>query len=149
MSEALPLPQRLRALIAAGAWPRTEAEAARQSRGGGPISDELVQRLVPGEHRVYFCSPPFRSVAQLLESGERRFWDECGDLDSIDAARTLLIGDFGLGSDTAIALDYRYPEPALIRLKWDRGSRAPRWAPFFSDFADFAAAFGIEGRRWR
>lgn len=149
MTDAFPLPKRLRAMLDSGAWPMTQREAARQNLEDRPIPDELVRRLVPDEHRIYLFSPPFMSVAQLLEAGERKFWEEFGDLDQIDPARTLLIGDFGLGSDTAIALDYRHPEPTLIRLKWDQGSRTFRWAPFFSDFADFAVAFGIEGRRWR
>jgi hypothetical protein len=140
----LPLPTELRSLIASGAWPLTEQEANRQNLPTGPIPNALVEDLVPGENLLYLHWPPFRTIAERCATGERDFWEEFGALDQIDPARALLIGDFGLGSDAVIVLDYRHPEsPPLIRLAWADGQHRPRWAPFFETFADFARAFEV------
>jgi hypothetical protein len=47
------------------------------------------------------------------------FWSKFGALDQISPELSVLIGDFGLGSDSPILLDYRrdVSAPAVIRLK--------------------------------
>jgi len=149
------LPSELTDLIASGTWPLTEAEANRQNLPTGPIPRELVQRLVPGEDQLVLRPPPFRTIAERCEGagpdgGERKFWQEYGALDQIDPKRAVLIGDFGLGSDAVIVLDYRQaPSPSLIRLAWLDGALRPRWVPFFAVFSEFARAFQLHERRWR
>jgi hypothetical protein len=146
----LELPATLGALIARGAWPLTEAEANRQNLERAPIPRTLVERLVPGESALYLLWPPFRTIAERCADGERKFWSDVGALDQIDAERALLIGDFGLGSDTAIVLDYRRPDsPPLLRLTWTGTPLRTRWVPFFDTFAEFATAFDLEHASWR
>ncbi|HEY7375333.1 MAG TPA: hypothetical protein VIF57_24450 [Polyangia bacterium] len=147
---ALELPAALKELVAAGAWPLTEQEANRQNLAAAPIPAALVQRLVPGEDQIYLFRPPFRTIAERCAGPEAKFWREFGALQEIDPARAVVIGDFGLGSDAVIVLDYRAPaEPSLIRLAWTGGERRPRWVPFFDTFAAFARAFDLAGGRWR
>lgn len=150
MTSSLPLPQSLRSLIETGAWPLTEEDLVHQNLSGGWVDGETVRRLVRDEGQIYFYPPPFRTIAQQLETAERAFWNEHGDLPRIDPARALLLGDFGIGSESAIALDYRDPgEPPLIRLRWEHSGSGPRWVPFFPSFADFDRAFSLASRRRR
>jgi hypothetical protein len=114
------------------------------------VPGELVQRLAPGHDQLYLYPPPFALIAECIARGEGRFWEEWGCLDEVDPRLALLIDDFGLGSDTAIALDYRNRDlPAVIRLAWtaeDQGThwaKKTNWVPFFPTFAEFADAFGI------
>jgi hypothetical protein len=151
----LELPSELRDLIASGRWPLTQAEANRQNLPEGPIPRELVERLVPGEGQLFLLPPPFRTIAERCDGGEwdggeRNFWQEYGALDQIDPKRAVVIGDFGLGSDAVIVLDYRSaPSPSLIRLAWTDGALRPRWVPFFGTFSEFARAFQLHELRWR
>lgn len=146
----LKLPIDLDRLIMMGAWPLSPQECAQQDYDPAPIPSELVEQLVPGVRRIHLSSPPFHTVEVLRQGGERSYWDEYGDLERIDPALTLVLGDFDLGSDTAFALDYRSgAEPTMIRLAWPTGAPGPHWVPFFDTFADFAAAFRLEERKWR
>ena len=146
----LELPTELIALITKGAWPLTEQESNRQRMFTAPISRELIQHYVPEESEIWLCPPPFRTVAERCASGEAKYWDEFGSLDQVDPTRTLLIGDFGIGTETAIALDYRRAEsPPVLRLSWIGGQPKTRWVPFFATFGEFAAALGIDGAIWR
>ena len=58
----------------------------------------------------------------------------------IDPALTLIIGDFGLGSDAPIALDYRKDlnEPSIIRLQWNLEADN-HWVEIAPSFAEFVA----------
>lgn len=150
MMKPLELPTELTAMIAKGAWPRTEHESNRQNMREAPIPRELIQQLVPDESEVWLYPPPFRTIAERCAVGEERYWNEFGSLDQIDPARALLIGDFGIGTETAIVLDYRRPDsPAVLRLAWTGGRLPTHWVPFFAEFREFAAALGLEGRTWR
>lgn len=117
---SLQLPAELSQLILAGAWPSSEREANRQNLQTAPVPRDVVERLVPGENQIYLLPPPFTTIADRRAGAEREFWEDFGALDKIDPARALLIGDFGLGSDAVIALDYRAdPEPpTVIRQAW-------------------------------
>jgi hypothetical protein len=146
----LVLPSVLSDLLASGAWPMTAAEANRENLSSAPIPPALVEQLVPGEAALYLYPPPFYTIAQRCEGHEAEFWNEHGALHEIDSARAVLIGDFGLGSDTAIALDYRARQaPPLIRLAWFAERPRTRWVPCFESFAGFALTFDLHRRRWR
>lgn len=145
----LNLPTELTSLIEVGAWPRTEQESNRQRLDGAPIRKDLIQQLVPEESEIWLCPPPFHTIAERCSAGEKNYWDEFGSLDQIDPTRTLLIGDFGIGTETAIALDYRNPDaPTVLRLSWIGGITKTRWVPFFASFKEFAAALEIDGKTW-
>lgn len=139
---SLALPPLLNELIAAGRWPRTPAEALRQNLAP-LVSVARIQELAPEESDLYLKAPPFMTVRAVLADGS--FWnDRTADLGHIDVDRTILIGDFGLGSDAPIVLDYRLDvvSPRVLRLRrpsWDQG----HWVIMAPDFATFVAALGL------
>lgn len=113
----LPLPKRLLTLIDSGLWPRTPDEARRQN-SRSLVSKDRVQIFAPEQDRMYLLSPPFSTVASRIAKGDK-FWSRFGALEQISPELSVLIGDFGLGSDSPILLDYRQDvsNPAVIRLK--------------------------------
>ena len=113
----LQLPKRLLRLIETGRWPRTHEEELRQNIQ--PLfSKESIRSFAPDQDRIYFVRPPFSTVASRIASGET-FWSKFGALEQISPEMSIIIGDFGLGSDSPIVLDYRQnaENPAVIRLK--------------------------------
>ena len=93
-------------------------------------------RLAPGESELFLEPPPFRTLATEI-TGNPQFWAEHGALDEIDPELALVIGDFGLGSDAAIVLDYRRSadEPAVLGLAWsDEGNHWVELAASFDEF---------------
>jgi hypothetical protein len=113
----LPLPKRLLTLMDSGLWPRTPDEAMRQNIRS-LVSTERVQVFAPEQDRMYLLSPPFSTVGTRMTHGDK-FWVRFGALEQILPDRSVLIADFGLGSDSPILLDYRHDvsAPAVIRLK--------------------------------
>ncbi len=139
---SLALPPLLNELIAAGRWPRTPAEARRQNLAP-LVSVARIQALAPEESGLYLENPPFMTVRAVLADGS--FWNEhTADLGHIDVDRTIIIGDFGMGSDAPIVLDYRLDaaNPCVLRLKWSSGAEN-RWVVMAPDFATFVAALGL------
>jgi hypothetical protein len=63
--------------------------------------------------------PPFSTVAAFIAAQEGEFWSRFGALEQINPDLSIFIGDFGLGSDSPILLDYRRDpaNPTVIRLK--------------------------------
>jgi hypothetical protein len=59
----------------------------------------------------------------------------------IDFDLALDIGDFGLGSDAPILLDYRENSetPRVIRLRWSYKGRANHWVMMAPDFESFVS----------
>jgi hypothetical protein len=135
VSEGLAIPPRLSSLIETGVWPTTESAHSQQLRPSAAAED--VGRLAPGEDSLFLDPPPFRTLASVIAEN-RQFWDEHGALDEIDPELALVIGDFGLGSDAAIVLDYRRrrDEPSVLRLAWTAdGNHWVEAAPTFEEFA--------------
>jgi len=68
------------------------------------------------------------------------FWSRFGALEEISPELCVDIGDFGLGSDSPILLDYRQDRsnPAVIRLQWRKPqpNGCVRCADSFDEFAD-------------
>jgi len=72
--------------------------------------------------------------------GEQRFWsDPRTATHEITLELTLIIGDFGLGSDAPLALDYRPSptKPRVIRLRW--GNDGNHWVQVAETFGQFAS----------
>jgi hypothetical protein len=113
----LPLPKRLLTLIDSGLWPRTPDEAMHQNVRS-LVYKERVQVFAPEQDRMYLLSPPFSTVARRITQGDK-FWAKFGALEQISPELSVFIGDFGLGSDSPILLDYRQevPTPAVVRLE--------------------------------
>src|SRR5262245_41211900 len=141
MASSLPLPPLLLALIRTGHWP-TPDNAARQNLHP-LVSAESVRKLAPDEPGdIFFLAPPFATIQERcntppyfvggsrnaisnispeildatppVECRESNFWlhpDRAPGELRLD--RALVIGDFGIGSDAPIILDYadRSDEP--------------------------------------
>jgi hypothetical protein len=137
----LPLPDELRHLIDIGFWPD---KANANSQNLHPLADrEAIARIAPGEPSLWLDPPPFATLARLV-LGNADFWNEHGALGEIDPELALVIGDFGLGSDAPIVLDYRVDaaaNPRVMRLAWtDDGNH---WIELAQSFATFAQALGF------
>jgi|SRR5215469_4903859 len=133
----LQLPKRLLTLIESGLWPSTPDDERRQNIRS-LISKERIQSFAPQEDRIYLFRPPFRTIAQRMSGAENAFWSKWGALGEIAPELAIDIGDFGLGADSAIVLDYRYENPPVIRLVW-RKPEPNTWmrcADTFDQFAD-------------
>ena len=162
----LQLPKRLLALIDSGLWPRTETEANRQSLRSF-VPKEKIRLFAPEEDGIYLVWPPFHTVAEKKRNAERKgggeewFWSTFAAPEGISPDLSVFIGDFGLGSDSPILLDYREDRsnPAVIRLKINPvlGEPMPNgrkklvsWANVWLQCADtfdaFADMLGLEQR---
>ena len=136
----LPLPKRLVELIDSGLWPRTPEESARQNLH--PIvPKDRIQSFAPEQDRIYLFSPPFYTIAERMKDN-RDFWSEWGALQEITPELALDIGDFGLGADAAIVLDYRQDNPSVIRLVW-RKPEPNTWVRCARTFDEFAQMLGL------
>ena len=135
----LPLPERLMALIEAGVWPRNSNEANRQNSSPLASSDRISQ-LVPEETTIFFSPPPFSTLAKVVARPGETFFHEYGALDQIRPQACIPIGDFGLGSDSPILLDYsRSPtDPRVLRLKWSGNRQPNEWVEMAATFDEFA-----------
>ncbi len=138
MAAALPIPKELTSLIENGFWPRDPDEARGQNLHP-LILESSVRRFAPEESKIYFLQPPFYRVRDFIEGAEWSFWsDSRTAIHEIDPDLTLLIGDFGPGSEAPIALDYRQrlDQPRVIRLRW--ASEGNHWIEIAPTFAEFA-----------
>lgn len=142
MVSNLLLPKRLLKLIETGRWPRTHEEEQRQNLRP-LVSKERIQSFAPEEDRIYFFRPPFHTIAQRLNGKEGAFWSRWGALNEIVPDLALNIGDFGLGADSAIVLDYRHENPPVIRLLW-RKPEPNVWVRCADNFDDFADLLGLD-----
>jgi hypothetical protein len=106
----LPLPKRLISLIDSVLWPTTPDRERRQDISL-LVTKERIQSFAPEQDRLYLFRPPFRTIAQRMDGREGTFWSKWGALAEITPELALDIGDFGLGADSAIVLDYRYENP--------------------------------------
>ena len=134
MKASLQLPDVLGRLIAEGLWP--ERESAQLQNLTPLIPNESVRKFAPDEERIFLYPPPFATVAEAAK--HNKYWeDERSAPGEIDPERALLIGDFGLGSDTAIILDYRTGTPRLLRLQW--GDKENHWIEFGIEISELAS----------
>lgn len=133
----LTLPNRLLQMIDNGLWPRTPEEARRHSL----VAEDRIKLFAPEQNRMYLFSPPFYTIAQRMNDNGN-FWSKWGALQEIVPELALDIGDFGLGSDRSIVLDYRQGDPSVIRLVW-RKPEPNTWALCANTFDEFADMLGL------
>jgi len=138
------LPEGLVAAIESGRWPRNSQEANLQNISS-LVPEERIRLLAPEETRLYLYPPPFGLVAGILTQPNEVFYRRFGAVDQIVPEATIEIGDFGLGSDAPIALDYRngLAEPRVIRLRWAGGGTKNCWVEMAPNFGVFADTLGI------
>lgn len=139
----LKVPRLLDESVAAGRWPRDSKEAMAQNLKS-LATPERIQTLAPEERWLYLLPPPFCTVRQKSEGNPFWFSDMAAP-HGIDFDSALDIGDFGLGSDAPILLDYRADStnPRVIRLRWSDNGKANEWVVMAPDFGSFVTALGL------
>jgi hypothetical protein len=149
MAMELPLPALLSQLVAAGVWP-ADGKAVWAQYQRPLASPERVRRFAAEETEIHLCSPPFHTIADELASASavvvNEFWKRHGALDEIIAEKALILGDFGLGSDAPIILNYAVDafDPPVFRLRW-LPNKATKWVQGARNFAEFALLLGLTG----
>lgn len=106
---------------------------------------ERVRRFAEDENLICLALPPFSTIAkQMSASRGGNFWERFGSLHQIVPEQALVIGDFGLGSDAPIILDYSrsMSDPPVLRLRWHAGGQT-EWVDGASRFDQFAAMLGL------
>jgi len=145
--DGLHIPRRLVALIELGIWPRNETEERKQNIKS-LVPAERIHLFAADEDRIYFLSPPLRTVRKLLSSKlHESFWRRFGALEGLTPELSVEIGSFGLGSDSPILLDYREDpsNPAVIRLKWRNNQGLQNiWVRCANNFEEFADMIQLE-----
>ncbi len=138
--DGLLIPPLLEAMLAEGRWPRTADEATRQN-----LHSRVPEDRNRALRRIYLYAPPFHTVARIAAGGGRDFYAQYGVLHELVPEASVEIGDFGLGSDTPILLDYRADaqEPRVIQLEWGRHGEANSWVILATTFAEFVELLGL------
>jgi hypothetical protein len=140
----LKLPKRMLALIESGAWPRESMDSMRMNTEP-LVSVERIHRFAPEEHLLVLYPPPFFTIAEDLIGDTTKYWSRFGALNEIIPELIVPFGDFGMGSDTSLALDYRADRenPAVIRLLWREYEQPNTWVRCTDSFDEFADILGL------
>jgi hypothetical protein len=141
----LQLPDLLLEMLANGRWPRNAQEERAQNLWPR-VPPERVRRLMPGESDLYLLAPPFTTIR--IRSEHEPWWLSAdAAAHEIDVDLAIDIGDFGLGSEVPLLLDYRdrMDRPRVLRLcRSDEASGdANHWVEVAPDFASFVRALGL------
>jgi hypothetical protein len=144
--DELPLPNRLSQLIANRIWPSSEGPSMTAQQLRPLVTPELVRRFAEDESLICFQPPPFPTIEDLRSAGKASdFWERFGSLTQIVPAQAIVIGDFGLGSDSPIVLDYARDRvnPPVLRLRWKQDQQT-EWVEGAHDFDAFAAMLELD-----
>jgi len=145
--DGLALPAELLTLLAEGHWPRSAEQALKQNRQP-VVSVESVNKIAEEETRMFLYAPRFITIDQAIRNGEV-FWKGAdAAADEISFRHSLLIGDFGIGSDAPIILDFRTDPPKVLRLKWSSPNKPNHWVEAAPTFRDFARKLDLENTNW-
>ncbi len=139
MDFKFPVPKEIATLIVKEFWPGDRKSANRQHLRPA-VSKASIQKFAPDETEIFLYPPPFASIRTRMDKKENFWSDPKAAITEVDPDCTILIGDFGLGSDAPIALDYRNnkDEPRVIRLRWAKeGNHWVEVAPNLATFAIF------------
>ena len=110
------------------------------------FTPEQVQRFAPGESIICLEPPPFRTIADhVSQGGAGDFWERLGALDQIKPKQALVIGDFGMGSDSPIILHFAASSsnPPVLRLRFAPYNKRTDWVQGARDFNEFADILGL------
>jgi hypothetical protein len=110
------------------------------------VSSDRVRKFAAEETIICLHGPPFVTIAKVRAAGGAGdFWERFGALNQIDPERALIIGDFGLGSDSPIVLEYarNASNPPLLRLRWGLQGKGNEWVQGARDFDEFAEMLGL------
>jgi len=135
------LPRELRKLIDCKQWPLNGEQFSSQSE---VFSKDTVKKIFPEEEQLFFSTLPFMTVAQLLKTSEKRYWQSPPvKIEEIEPENTLVIADFGMGADTALAFDYRFEEPKVIKLIYNKG-----WVTVAENFRELSEKLELRKIIW-
>jgi hypothetical protein len=140
-----PMPTGLARLIAAGVWPSRNGPSMNEQQWKPLIPAERVRRFARDESLICLARPAFATIAAVRAAGgSGDFWRRFGALHQIAPEKALVIGDFGLGSDSPIVLDYsrNSADPPVLRLRWSDGPHT-EWVEGGSNFDHFAELLGL------
>jgi hypothetical protein len=141
MNSSLAIPQEIAQLVNQGIWPRDHASSLKQNLKS-IIPADVIRKFAPEENSLYLYPPPFHTAQDEIDNQKDSFWlDPRSAIHEIDPGLSVIIGDFGLGSDAAIILDYRdsLSEPRVMRLCWAESGN--HWIECAKTFSEFAAYF--------
>jgi hypothetical protein len=105
------------------------------------VRPERVRLFAEEEFLICLQPPPFPTIAQeMREGGCGDFWEQCGALSQIVPEQALIIGDFGMGSDSPIILAFfKDPvDPPVLRLRWGTKGEPNEWVQGADNFDHFA-----------
>lgn len=139
------LPEGLTRLIEAGVWPSATGPSMTAQQLNPLVPSGRVRRFAEDESLICLERPPFRTIAQVQAAGrEGDFWEQYGALDQIVPEKALIIGDFGLGSDSPIILNFACDpsNPPVFRLLWGPEQKN-RWVQGARNFEEFAEMLGL------
>ena len=140
------LPPRLVRLIAIGVWPSASGPAMTVQQFNPLVAPERVQFFAADESLICLQLPPFHTIAdEVSGGGAGDFWQRFGALNQIVPEQALVIGDFGMGSDSPIILDFaaNHSNPPVLRLRWHSECQHTEWVQGAKDFNDFANMLGL------
>ena len=140
------LPPGLVRLIAIGVWPSASGPATTVQQFNPLVAPERVQCFAEDETLICLQPPPFHTIADYVSGGGAGdFWQRFGALNQIVPEQALVIGDFGLGSDSAIILDFAVNQtnPPVLRLRWHSECKRTEWTQGAKDFDDFTEMLGL------
>ncbi len=129
-----PIPDRLVELIESGFWPNRDNVNQQNLRS--LVEANLVREFAPEEDFIFFDAPPFALISDLVANGDE-FWSrEEANPSGLSHEHAVVIGDFGLGSDAPIVLDYSsdLQNPEVKRLRWGSSFSENQWVTASKDF---------------
>jgi hypothetical protein len=145
MAADLPLPPLLEHLIESGVWPDS-LERLRAQDLDPILGPEAARAVSPDDDRIILHKPPFHSIEHECKWNSKFWIDALTNVGEIDYAKSLIIADFGLGSDSVIVLNYEAgPEPRVLYLRWsgNRPNHQHDWVCSHESFEEFARAVGL------
>jgi hypothetical protein len=140
-----PLPVGLTELIVKGVWPSMNGPSMTAQQLSPIVPADRVRQFAAQESLICLQPPPFRTLAVEMAAWKTdEFWKQFGALDQIDPEHALIIGDFGLGSEAPVILDFaRNPSnPPVLWLRWGP-NRQTEWVQGAKDFSEFAEMLGL------
>jgi hypothetical protein len=139
----LEIPDLIQEMIDAGRWSRDHQSSILQNLNSLATSDRIAV-LAPEESLLYLLPPPFVTVREKSKENEHWLHEQLAP-HMIDFDLAIDIGDFGLGSDAPILLNYRTDKsnPRVIRLKWSSDGNENQWVPMAENIQHFVEILGL------
>lgn len=147
----LKIPDEIVTLLRCRKWPVNHIEAIRQNLES-QVSPETIRNFISDENWLFLYPPLFRTMQRLIELDRKHWSDESLALWDIDPALTIIIADFGIGSDTLMALDYRFDiySPRVIRLQWRLPEQKNQWIVVSESFDLLSKKLNLtNGKKWK